>query len=70
MNELVLKFVTLNLNYGQSKKGLKMAKKSLCSIGYSLWYIKINPSQNQDLNTSLEKSYEELLSKLQLQVQL
>ncbi len=31
-------------------------------MGYSLWYIKIEPSQNQDLSTSLERSYEELLN--------
>ncbi len=30
----------------------------------SLWYIKIDPSQNQDLNTSLEKPYKKLLNAL------
>ncbi len=33
-------------------------------MGYSLWYIKIDPSQNQDLSTSLERSYKELLNAL------
>ncbi len=28
----------------KSKKGIKMAKKSLFTMGYSLWYIKIDPS--------------------------
>ncbi len=31
---------------------------------YSLWYIKIDPSQNQDLSTSLERPYKELLNAL------
>ena len=39
-------------------------QKSLCSMGYNLWYVKIDPSQNQDLNTSLERSYKELLNAL------
>ncbi len=33
-------------------------------MGYSLWYVKIDPSQNQDLSTSLERSYKELLNAL------
>ena len=32
-------------NYGQSKKETQNGKKSICSMGYSLWYIKIEPSQ-------------------------
>ena len=28
----------------------------------SLWYVKIDSSQNQDLSTSLERSYKELLN--------
>ena len=31
-------------------------------MGYSLWYVKIDPSQNQDQSTSLERSYKELLN--------
>ncbi len=31
---------------------------------YSLWYVKIEPYQNQDLSTSLERSYKELLDAL------
>ena len=37
-------------------------QNSLCSIGYSLWYVKIDPSQNMDQSTSLERSYKELLN--------
>ncbi len=33
-------------------------------MGYGLWYVKIEPSQNQDLSTSLERSYKELLNAL------
>ncbi len=33
-------------------------------MGYSLWYVKIDQSQNQDLSTSLERSYKELLNQL------
>ncbi len=58
LNALIsLKSVTPYLNYGQSKKEPQNDKKSLCSMGYSLWYIKIDPSQNQDLSTSLEKRH-------------
>ncbi len=53
MHYLVLKSVTPNSNYGQSKKSLKIAKKYLWSMGYSLWYVKINPSQNIYLSISL-----------------
>ncbi len=28
----------------------------------SLWYVKIDPFQNQDLSTSLESPYKELLN--------
>ena len=62
MHVLVLKSVTPNSNYGQSKKGPQNKQKSLCSMGYSFWYVKIDPSQNQDLSTSLERSYKELLN--------
>ena len=33
-------------------------------MGYSLWYVKIDPPQNQDLNISLERPYKELLNEL------
>ncbi len=39
-----------------------MAQKSHCSMGYSIWYVKIDSSQNQDLSTSLERPYKELLN--------
>ena len=29
-----------------------------------LWYVKIDPSQNQDLSTLLERSHKELLNAL------
>ena len=62
MHALVLKSVTPNSNYGKLKKGPQNKQKSLCSMGYSLWYVKIDPSQNHDLSTSLERSYKELLN--------
>ncbi len=33
-------------------------------MGYSLLYVKIYPSQNQNLSTSLERPYKELLNAL------
>ncbi len=57
MYVLVLKFVTPNLNYGRLKKDLKFGEKSV-------YYVKIDQSQNQDLSTSLERSYKELLNAL------
>ena len=45
---------------GSQRKVLKSTKIPL--LGYSLWYVKIDPSQNQDLSTSLERSYKELLN--------
>ena len=33
-------------------------------MGYSLWYVKIDSSQNMDQSTSLERSYKELLNAL------
>ncbi len=62
MHVLVLKSITPDLSYGQSKKGPQNKQKSLCSMSYSFWYVKIDPSQNQDLSTSLERSYKELLN--------
>ena len=44
------------------ERASKQQKKSLCSMGYSLWYVKTDHSKNQDLSTSLESPYEELLS--------
>ena len=44
------------------RKGLKTAKKiPLHKWAYSLWYVQIEPSQNQDLSISLECLYKELL---------
>ncbi len=48
----------------------RMASKQLnklfrqCTQGYSLWFVKIDPSQNMDHSTSLERSYKELLNEL------
>ena len=56
MHYLVLKFVTLNSNYAQSKKGLKN------SMGLDT--SKIDPPQNQDPSKSLERPYKELLNAL------
>ena len=40
-----------------------MAKKNPLQHGlYSLWYVKIDHSQNQYLSTSLERPYKELLN--------
>ena len=48
-----------------SQKRSQNSKNSLCSMGYySLWYVKIEPSQNQDLSTSLKRPYKELLNAL------
>ena len=47
------------------RKGLKIAKIPLeYGLYYSLWYVKIGPSQNQDLSTSLERPYKDLLNAL------
>ena len=48
---------------GSQRKRLKMAKKNLYAAwGYSLWYVKTDPSQNQDSSTSIERPYEEALN--------
>ena len=47
---------------GNQRKGLKMVKNPFWSMG--LWYVKNDPSQNQDLSTSLERSHKELLNEL------
>ncbi len=60
MHVLVLKSVTPNSNYGQSKIGPQNDKYSLNSMG--LWYVKIDPSQNQDSSISLERPYKILLN--------
>ena len=31
-------------------------------MGYSLWYVKIDRSQNQDSSTSLKRPYKEVLN--------
>ncbi len=51
-------------SYGQSKKGIKIAQFRQNMQGYSLWFVKIDPSQNMDHSTSLERSYKELLNVL------
>ncbi len=56
-----MKFITPVSNYGHLNRP-KIDEKSLWSMG--LWYIKIYSSQNQDLSTSLERPYEELLNAL------
>ncbi len=33
-------------------------------LQHGLWYVKIDPLQNQDLSTSLESPYKELLNAL------
>ncbi len=33
-------------------------------MGFSLWYVKIYPSQNHDLSISLERPYKEVLNAL------
>ena len=37
-------------------------QNSLCRMSYSLWYVKIDPFQNQNLSTSLERPYKKLLN--------
>ena len=46
--------------------GLKIAIFAFAAwaVPCSLWYVKIDSSQNQDLSTSLERSYKELLNAL------
>ena len=39
-------------------------KSGKISFPHGLWYIKIDPSQNMDLSTSLERPYKELLNAL------
>ena len=47
------------------RKGLKSAKNLFAAWAiYCLWYVKIEPSQNQDLSTSLERTYKELWNAL------
>ena len=50
---------------GSQRKDLKIVKIPLeYGLYYSLWYVKIEPSQNQDLSTSLERPYKDLLNAL------
>ncbi len=44
------------------KKGLQMVKNPFATFSIDLWHVKINPSQNQGLRTSLERPYNELLN--------
>ncbi len=48
---------------GSQRKDLKTVKIPLHQ-GYSLWYTKIDPTQNMDQSTSLKRSYKELLNAL------
>ena len=75
MHFLILKSVTPNSNYGQTKKGLQNVKNAfvawatnyshyIYTFTYSLWYVKIELSQNQDLSTSLKMPHNELLNAL------
>ncbi len=47
---------------GSQRKGIKNSKKNPFAA-YSLWYVKIDQSQNQDLSTSLERPCKELFTK-------
>ena len=50
---------------GSQRIGLKLEKIPYGAWGiYSLSYVKIDPSQNQDVSTSLERPYKELLNAL------
>ena len=65
--ELLNALISFEIHHSELKlwaverRALKQ-QKSLWSMGYSLWYIKIDPSQNQDLSTLLERPYKELLN--------
>ncbi len=48
---------------GNLRKGLKTAKNPFGAWA-SLWYVKIDPSRNQDLSISLKRPYKELLNAL------
>ncbi len=48
----------------KSKKVPQNGQKSLWSMGYSLWYVKTEPFQNQDLSTLSESPYKEQLNAL------
>ncbi len=55
----ILKLVTPNSSYGQSKTGLK--NSSISPMHARPLVRKIDPSQNMDQSASLERSYKELL---------
>ena len=54
---LILKSVTITQIMGSQRKSPQKATKS-----FGVWFVKIDPSQNQDLSTSLERPYKELLN--------
>ncbi len=71
--ELLNALISFEIHYSELKlwaikEKASKRQKSLCSMGYiiiySLWYVKIDSSQNQDLSTSLERLYKELLNAL------
>ncbi len=59
MHCLVLKVVTSNSSYGQSKKWLIFVK-------IAFGFLKIDTSWNMDLSISLERALEELLNGLSI----
>ncbi len=63
MHFLVLKSIAPNSNYGQLKKRPQTSKTPFVA-GYSLWYIKIDLSQKQNIGISFERSHKELLNAL------
>ncbi len=55
-----IKSISMYSNYGQGKAS--KLKINPYAQQHGLWYVKIDPSQNQDLSTSLERPYKELLN--------
>ena len=60
--ELRTKHIIRNSKLWTVKERASNGKNSFCSMGYSLWYVKIDPSQNQDLSISLERPWKKLLN--------
>ena len=52
----------VGLHLGSQRKGLKNSKKIPLDYGLCLLNVKIEPSQNLNQSTSLERSYKELLN--------
>ena len=53
-----------NSCYGQLKKKPLIGKNPFVALAPSVWYVKIDHTQNIDLSTSLEMPYKELLNAL------